>query len=61
MDKSIEESVSYRTIGDVISELNVIIQDSPIDNRIRIQLADIVADLKDTDPNEDWGKRDVDY
>jgi hypothetical protein len=52
---------TYKTIGDVISELNVIIQASPIDNKIGIQLADIIADLKDVDPDEDWGKRDVDY
>jgi hypothetical protein len=36
----------YKTVGDVISDLNVMIQEAPIPNKQRCQLADIVSELK---------------
>jgi hypothetical protein len=40
--KSVEE---YKTVSDVISDLNVMIVEAPITNDIRVQLADIVGGL----------------
>jgi hypothetical protein len=37
----------YKTVGDVISDLNVMIQEAPIPNKERCQLADIVGELKE--------------
>ena len=36
----------YVSIGDVISDLNVMIQEAPLPNEYRMQLANIVFDLK---------------
>jgi len=36
----------YKTVGDVISDLNVMIQEAPFPNKERCQLADIVSELK---------------
>ena len=40
--RSVEE---YKTVSDVISDLNVMIVEAPITNDIRVQLADIVGRL----------------
>ena len=48
-------------IRDIISDLNVMIVEAPIPNDLRYKLANIVADLKDIDPDEDWGERGIDY
>ena len=45
----------YKTVGDVISDLNVMITEAPIPNDIDMKLAEIVSDLKHIDPDEDWG------
>ena len=37
----------YVSIGDVISDLNVMIQEAPLPNEYRMQLANIVFDLKE--------------
>ena len=42
--RSVEE---YKTVSDVISDLNVMIVEAPITNDIRVQLADIVGELED--------------
>jgi hypothetical protein len=41
--KSVEE---YKTVSDVISDLNVMIVEAPITNDIRVRLADIVGELE---------------
>ena len=51
----------YKKVGDVISDLNVMIQEAPIPNKQRCQLAEIVYDLKHIDPDENWGVKDIDY
>ena len=51
----------YKTVGDVISDLNVIITEAPIPNDIDMKLAEIVSDLKHIDPDEDWGEKGIDY
>ena len=51
----------YKKVGDVISDLNVRIQEAPIPNKQRCQLAEIVYDLKHIDPDENWGVKDIDY
>ena len=51
----------YKKVGDVISDLNVMIQEAPIPNKQRGQLAEIVYDLKHIDPDENWGVKDIDY
>ena len=35
----------YKTVGDVISDLNVMIVEAPVPNNIRMKLAEIVSDL----------------
>ena len=52
---------NYIAIRDIISDLNVMIVEAPIPNDVRYKLANIVADLKDIDPDEDWGERGIDY
>ena len=42
----------YKTVGDVISDLNVMIQEAPIPNKERCQLADIVSELKQESEDE---------
>jgi hypothetical protein len=51
----------YKKVGDVISDLNVMIQEAPIPNKQRCQLAEIVSHLKNIDPDESWGEKGVDY
>ncbi len=51
----------YKTVGDVISDLNVMITEAPIPNDISMSLAEIVYDLKHIDPDEDWGEKGIDY
>ena len=51
----------YKTVGDVISALNVMITEAPIPNDIDMKLAEIVSDLKHIDPDEDWGEKGIDY
>ena len=51
----------YKTVDDVIRDLNVMIQEAPIPNKQRCQLAEIVSDLKHIDPDENWGVKDIDY
>ena len=51
----------YKTVGDVISDLNVMITEAPIPNDIDMKLAEIVSDLKHIDPDENWGVKDIDY
>ena len=51
----------YKTVGDVISDLNVMIAEAPIPNDIDMKLAEIVSDLKHIDPDEDWGEKGIDY
>ena len=51
----------YKKVGDVISDLNVMIQEAPITNKQRCQLAEIVSDLKHIDPDEYWGEKGIDY
>ena len=36
----------YKTVSDVVSDLNVMIVEAPITNAIRVQLAEIVAALE---------------
>ena len=48
-------------VGDVISDLNVMIQEALIPNKQRCQLAEIVSDLKHVDPDENWGEKGIDY
>jgi len=51
----------YKTVGDVISDLNVMITEAPIPNDIDMKLAEIVSDLKHIDPDENWGEKGIDY
>ena len=51
----------YKKVGDVISDLNVMLQEAPIPSKQKYQLAEIVSDLKHIDPDEDWGEKGVDY
>ena len=51
----------YIKAGYIISDLNVMIQEAPIPNKQRCQLAEIVSDLKHIDPDENWGVKDIDY
>ena len=51
----------YKTVGDVISDQNVMITEAPIPNDIDKKLAEIVSDLKHIDPDEDWGEKGIDY
>ena len=51
----------YKTVDDVIRDLNVMIQEAPIPNKQRCQLAEIVSDLKHIDPDENWGVKDINY
>ena len=51
----------YKKVGDIISDLNVMIQEDPIPNKQRCQLAEIVSDLKHIDSDEYWGVKDIDY
>ena len=51
----------YKKVGDIISDLNVMIQEALIPNKQRCQLAEIVSDLKHIDPDENWGVKDIDY
>ena len=51
----------YKKVGDIISDLNVMIQEAPISNKQRCQLAEIVSDLKNIDSDEYWGVKDIDY
>ena len=51
----------YKKVGDVISDLNVMLQEAPIPNKQRCQLAEIVSDLKYIDPDENWGEKGIDY
>ena len=53
--------MSSYTVGDAISELNVMIQEAPISNKVRCRLADIVSELKHVDPDENWGEQGVDF
>lgn len=43
----------YKRVSDVVSDLNVMIQEAPIHNKFNRQLADIVWKLKKLDPNID--------
>ena len=51
----------YKKVGAIISDLNVMIQEAPIPNKQRCQLAEIVSDLKHVDPDENWGEKGIDY
>jgi hypothetical protein len=51
----------YKKVGDVISDLNVMLQEAPIPSKQKCQLAEIVSDLKNVDPDENWGVKDIDY
>ena len=51
----------YKKVGDIISDLNVMIQEAPIPNKQRCQLAEIVSNLKYIDPDENWGEKGIDY
>ena len=51
----------YKTVGDVISDLNVMITEAPSPNDIDMKLAEIVSDIKHIDPDENWGVKDIDY
>ena len=51
----------YKKVGDIISDLNVMIQEDPIPNKQRCQLAEIVSDLKHIDPDEYWGEKGIVY
>ena len=51
----------YKKVGDVISDLKVMIKEAPISNKQRCQLAEIVSNLKHIDPNENWGEKGIDY
>jgi len=37
---------SYKTIEDVVSDLNVMITEAPLPNKIKCELADIVGELE---------------
>jgi len=50
----------YVSIGDVISDLNVMIQEAPLPNEYRMQLANIVFGLKEIGKElSDWKNADM--
>jgi hypothetical protein len=37
----------YKTVSDVISDLNVMVQEAPLPKKVKCQLADIVGELEE--------------
>jgi len=47
-------------MSNIIKSLSDLLN-GPVSERVRESLTEIIADLKDQDPHQYWGEREIDY